>query len=39
MPCLVHSWGAASGGYVTQPRRIPNLLLLGHADLFWVLEA
>ena len=28
--------GAVSRGYVTQSPRIPNLLLLGHADLFWV---
>ena len=33
MSCPVHPWGAASGGYVTQPPRIPNVLLLGHADL------
>ena len=25
--------GAAGGGYVTQPPRIPNVLSLGHADL------
>ena len=27
-------WEAVGGGYITQPLRISNVLLLGRADLF-----